>query len=451
MTRLRLPAVALALLIATAARADLRTFDVDPQYQQEVFAALTDVLTPDPQQGLIMEAHGRVELLPSGQILVNADAATLEQVERVLQAIRSRPAEAAPRATLRYWAVLGAPEADSASSIGTAPAPALDDASGGHWPPWESKVDSQEAPPATVPWTAPARSPPPAPPPAPPEPAVAWLPPPAAPYFPPLASRPPTPGPIGMGTVVTRPRRVSAVTVFLVSFLAVTVLLGAGVAFQLGWLERDAAGPAQPSPSEREPDRAAVEQRRGLRGDVHDPRAAADGEADPVGDRGVVAVSLVVRDPHRQDPRVRRGEEHHARDEVAVADRAVRVALAVVVEPVPEVIRVAVAVERVIARNDPVREHRVGDVEPRDLGSPPLGVQPATVEAGAAAPVQGAQPLDAEYLPEEPEPGELLVDHRLRVVVDGHTLRAEGSRVEDVVADWGLRGHVSPFESGCPF
>jgi hypothetical protein len=126
MTRLRSAAV-FALLIAGTAQADLKTFDVDPQYQQEIFAALTDILTPDPQQGLIMEAHGRVELLPSGQILVNADAATLEQVEQVLQALRARPAEAAPRATLRYWAVLGAPEADPASSIGTPPPPALDD------------------------------------------------------------------------------------------------------------------------------------------------------------------------------------------------------------------------------------------------------------------------------------------------------------------------------------
>jgi hypothetical protein len=126
MTRLRLPAFALALLIATAARADLRTFDVDPQYQQEVFAALTDVLTPDPQQGLIMEAHGRVELLPSGQLLVNADNATLEQVEQVLQAIRAGRVPAAPRAELRYWAVLGS-RAPGANLPGNAPPSALGD------------------------------------------------------------------------------------------------------------------------------------------------------------------------------------------------------------------------------------------------------------------------------------------------------------------------------------
>lgn len=126
MSHLRSSAVALILLVAGTAQADLRTFDVDPQYQQEVFAALTDVLTPDPQRGLIMEAHGRVELLPSGQILVNADTATLEQVEQVLQAIRTRGTAAAPRASLRYWAVLGAPT-QAGNGAGTPPPPVLDD------------------------------------------------------------------------------------------------------------------------------------------------------------------------------------------------------------------------------------------------------------------------------------------------------------------------------------
>jgi hypothetical protein len=128
MTRLRLPAAVLALLIAGTARADLRTFDIDPQYQQEVFAALTDVLTPDPQRGLIMEAHGRVELLPSGQILVNADTATLEQVEQVLEALRARAAPAAPRVSLRYWAVLGTPaQSDAEAPVGTRPPGLLND------------------------------------------------------------------------------------------------------------------------------------------------------------------------------------------------------------------------------------------------------------------------------------------------------------------------------------
>lgn len=126
MTRLRLPAAGLAVLITNMAQAELRTFDIEPQYQQEVFAALTDVLTPDPQRGLIMEAHGRVELLPSGQILVNASAATLQQVEQVLQAIRARSVPVAPRAELRYWAVVGS-LAPAANPPGNATPSALSD------------------------------------------------------------------------------------------------------------------------------------------------------------------------------------------------------------------------------------------------------------------------------------------------------------------------------------
>lgn len=101
MTRLRFPAAALAISIASNAWADLKTYDIDPQYQQEIYTALRRVLDSGPP------TFGKVELLPSGQILVNASPETLEQVEKVMQALRSRPAPAAPRVELQYWAVLG--------------------------------------------------------------------------------------------------------------------------------------------------------------------------------------------------------------------------------------------------------------------------------------------------------------------------------------------------------
>ena len=78
MTRLRLPAVALALSIASNAWADLKTYDIDPQYQQEIYTALRRVLDSGPP------TFGKVELLPSGQLLVNASPETLEQVEKVM-------------------------------------------------------------------------------------------------------------------------------------------------------------------------------------------------------------------------------------------------------------------------------------------------------------------------------------------------------------------------------
>jgi hypothetical protein len=123
---LRAMAALSILLVSTTALADLRTFDVDPQYQQEVFAALKRILTPD--EGLIPAVNGRVEQLPSGQILVNADAATLEQIDKVLQTIRSHSAAAAPRALLRYWAVLGIEAENSTASAPSPPMPsALND------------------------------------------------------------------------------------------------------------------------------------------------------------------------------------------------------------------------------------------------------------------------------------------------------------------------------------
>ena len=103
MSRLRFPVIAVALLISSNAWADLRTYDVDPQYRDEMYNALRHILEPQPGQ----VTKGQVQLLPSGQILVNADPPTLDQVEKVLEALRARPAPPAPRVSLRYWAVLG--------------------------------------------------------------------------------------------------------------------------------------------------------------------------------------------------------------------------------------------------------------------------------------------------------------------------------------------------------
>jgi len=109
MTRTRLLAIGLPLLIASNAWADLRTYDVDSQYRQEVFAALNSVLIADPNLASGASSYGRVQLLPSGQILVDAEPDTLVQIEAVLKAIKERPATAAPRVSLRYWVVLGSP------------------------------------------------------------------------------------------------------------------------------------------------------------------------------------------------------------------------------------------------------------------------------------------------------------------------------------------------------
>ena len=127
MTRLRLLAAALLLLLAGIARADLRTFAVAPEYQEEIFSALNNILNSSAPGVVSGTSYGRVQLLPSGQILVNAEPATLQQVEQVLNAIRAQSASAAPRVALRYWGVLGVRAKAVADAVGAPPPAALDD------------------------------------------------------------------------------------------------------------------------------------------------------------------------------------------------------------------------------------------------------------------------------------------------------------------------------------
>jgi hypothetical protein len=124
MNRFRLCALGLALLTSSTALVDLKSYDVDPQYRQEIYAALQRILTP---AAFNSGAYGQVELLPTGQILVNAPPAALDQVEAVLESIRARPVAAASRVELRYWAVLGSrAAANVAAGVGTAPPRMLD-------------------------------------------------------------------------------------------------------------------------------------------------------------------------------------------------------------------------------------------------------------------------------------------------------------------------------------
>jgi len=127
MTRFRLGFIALLFGISSNAWADLRTFDVGLQHQQEVFAAIRNVLNPALVGGG-NPTYGTAQLLPNGQILVNAPPQALEQLEQVVKAIRERPVAAAPRILLRYWAVLGSRSpANEANAVGAAPPPALND------------------------------------------------------------------------------------------------------------------------------------------------------------------------------------------------------------------------------------------------------------------------------------------------------------------------------------
>jgi hypothetical protein len=102
MRHLRTGLLLLGLITATSALAELRVYDVQEKYRQEVYTALRGVLRP-PNQG----ASGQIEMLPTGQILIDTSAEMHEQVAAILEDINAYQVEATPRVTLRYWAVLG--------------------------------------------------------------------------------------------------------------------------------------------------------------------------------------------------------------------------------------------------------------------------------------------------------------------------------------------------------
>ena len=92
------------LLGASASSAEMQLYDVNFQYRQEVYGALRGILESD-RPG--KENYGKVELLPTGQILVDAPEETQQQVARVIAAIGHRDNEPPPSVTLRYWVLLG--------------------------------------------------------------------------------------------------------------------------------------------------------------------------------------------------------------------------------------------------------------------------------------------------------------------------------------------------------
>jgi hypothetical protein len=126
MKRIPLAFFGLTLLISSNAWADLRAFEVDFQYRQEVLEALRGVLVDNPniaREGFA--AYGHVELLPGGQILVEAAPETLVQIDAVIRSISARPVVATPRVSLRYWAVLGSrAQGNVGDEIGT-PVPSV--------------------------------------------------------------------------------------------------------------------------------------------------------------------------------------------------------------------------------------------------------------------------------------------------------------------------------------
>ncbi len=106
MRQFRLLILLVCMAFSANALAEFKLYDVDPSYREEAYQALARALRPGADDSLT-EA---IELLPTGQILIDATPEAHEQITAVLAEIRRHEAEPTPRVTLQYWVVLGAPQ-----------------------------------------------------------------------------------------------------------------------------------------------------------------------------------------------------------------------------------------------------------------------------------------------------------------------------------------------------
>ena len=110
MKHFRLLIVLVCMAFSANALAEFKLYDVDPSYREEVYGVLARALRP--QQGVALA--NSIELLPTGQILIDAMPETHQQVAAVLAEITNTPwgerhhyvvpaaAGAAPRLCARF-------------------------------------------------------------------------------------------------------------------------------------------------------------------------------------------------------------------------------------------------------------------------------------------------------------------------------------------------------------
>jgi hypothetical protein len=118
------------LLLAATASADTAVYDLDAKNAKEIADALGRVLEGQCKvlpSNVQTTAPGmcKVELLPTGQLLVGAPAALQAQVASVVKAIAARDAAPAPRVTVQYWVIYGAPGKPSAADASLQPLDAV--------------------------------------------------------------------------------------------------------------------------------------------------------------------------------------------------------------------------------------------------------------------------------------------------------------------------------------
>jgi hypothetical protein len=101
------------LLTATSAFADTAVYDLNSSNAKEIAEAIGRVLSAQcasgPKDTVSNTSRCRAELLPTGQLLVEAPPDSQSQIGAVLKAIAAKNASPTSRVTLQYWVIWGEP------------------------------------------------------------------------------------------------------------------------------------------------------------------------------------------------------------------------------------------------------------------------------------------------------------------------------------------------------
>lgn len=149
---------ALVLLLALtplASRADMRVYDVDASSRQEVLRVLKSLLSSEVDPSRYPQLYGRVEMLPSGQIVIDASPERHAEITSLLEAIGRKGVAEAPPVMLVYWALVGVPGAEDSDNVPDVLAPVTRQLEARHGPLGFSVADaasivSASGEPATV-------------------------------------------------------------------------------------------------------------------------------------------------------------------------------------------------------------------------------------------------------------------------------------------------------------
>jgi hypothetical protein len=104
-------------MTAVSVQAEMKVYDVDIQYREELMEILQRLYFY-PEDGEERRRRATVEMLPTGQVLIDASAQTHQEIAGVLKAIEAAKPAGSPTLTLRYWVLSGRPNEPDAADGG---------------------------------------------------------------------------------------------------------------------------------------------------------------------------------------------------------------------------------------------------------------------------------------------------------------------------------------------